>query len=415
MSRKNQAPGRWTLPEVVNPPDSVCFQIPVPNDKFHIAAFLGAIFDLAKPYKWANDPGHTAIQVGAVWLKIFEDLRRGCPTSDNNFGISTDEDIMSQLRLNPDNPCIIQMWCIDHWEDWYDPTDCGPGSVVQPGPGGEIPGGTCRTYSALINANSRWRLPSPVNDGYTITVTDTGGMWTDGAVHWYCPDGTYNVLGICGAGSELDGPDPIPTVNHMRLIGFDGTNYIDLMAGPYTVPAGTGPIDFMLQANDSTLGDNGGSITAKIEVCATNVADSYCYEWNFLTGDGGFVLEVSGGNNLGVYVGGTGWQTVNFIANDNQATIDTPVSGDVFEVSAVINVAGTIGSPAHLDLEVNGVVVATMAPTAGDNTITWHGSPSVGVVTISAFNRTAGATPWTIKSARVRGLNPNPFSLGNPC
>jgi hypothetical protein len=65
---------KWVLPTVVNPGVQRCYQVKVPDDPQHIAAFFGAMYALTKPYNWEDDSAHTAIDVGAVWDDIYQQL-----------------------------------------------------------------------------------------------------------------------------------------------------------------------------------------------------------------------------------------------------------------------------------------------------------------------------------------------------
>ena len=294
MSRKRLAPARWPLPDVVNPPDSVCFQINVPNDRFHIAAFLGAIFDLAKPYKWANDDAHTAIQVGAVWFKIFEALRRdNCDVPDLDGGIVLEDMLSQQIRISPDNACIIQMWCIDHWEDWYNPESCIASGVTQPGGDGPIPDGETKCYTVTLQANQKWLLPAPVSGGFVVTVEDVDGAWNDGSLAWYCPTGQLFTLGICGASGGTVTGDPTYAVNHMRLIaGIDSSapQYVDGYNSTFVVPSGLTDVDLWFQANDSSLADNSGSLSFKVCVKGAAVPTGLT-SFDFTASDGGWAVR----------------------------------------------------------------------------------------------------------------------------
>jgi len=71
--RKNP-PARYALPDVLRPSDSKCYQISVPNDLKHIAAFQGQIKALASAYLWADDPDHNALLAAEAWKPVFEDL-----------------------------------------------------------------------------------------------------------------------------------------------------------------------------------------------------------------------------------------------------------------------------------------------------------------------------------------------------
>ena len=109
MSRRFP-PSRWVLPEVVDPLTTVCFQVPVPNDIHHIAAFKGAIFELAKAYSWQNDDAHTAKDVAAVWLNIFNNL----------------EECTMQVQFRQIEDCFLQASFDggDTWANIFDASAC---------------------------------------------------------------------------------------------------------------------------------------------------------------------------------------------------------------------------------------------------------------------------------------------------
>jgi len=61
---------RYTLPVTVNPENTVCVQINIPDEPMHVAAFWGAMMTLCHAYSWGNDAEHTAIAVADVWRPI---------------------------------------------------------------------------------------------------------------------------------------------------------------------------------------------------------------------------------------------------------------------------------------------------------------------------------------------------------
>jgi len=112
MARKNP-PAKWVLPEVVDPDDRLCMKIPVPNDRFHIAAFRGALLNLAAAYKWQDDVDHTAKDVALVWRDIIDDLNWGCGLDD--------------VRQNEENPCTLEKtFDGETWEAFADLQKCPP-------------------------------------------------------------------------------------------------------------------------------------------------------------------------------------------------------------------------------------------------------------------------------------------------
>lgn len=84
MTRKNP-PARYTLPADPQPADSRCYQVNVPNDPMHIAAFQGQIKALASAYTWQNDDDHTALLAAEAWKPVFD----GICLSPDPCGVTT--------------------------------------------------------------------------------------------------------------------------------------------------------------------------------------------------------------------------------------------------------------------------------------------------------------------------------------
>jgi len=258
---------KWVLPDVIDPPERLCFTIEVPNNRLHIAAFRGALLNLASAINWQDDPDHTAKEVAKVWDKVYLGVK-ACVECDTSTGIALEDILSQQIRISPDNSCIIQMWCIDHWEDWYNPLACVPGAVVQPGDGGELTPGECRTFEAVLQGNGKWLLPIQVNEGDVVTITGAAGVWNDGSLGWNCASGQVYILGACGASDAADVGDPLQTVNHMRLVAEVDGDFYDAFNQTIGIPAGVTNENMTFQANDGSLEDNTGSISFTVEVCA---------------------------------------------------------------------------------------------------------------------------------------------------
>lgn len=75
---RKQGSARWVLPAVIDPPDKRCVMILVPDDPHHIAAFRGALANLAHAHKWDEDVAHTAREVAWVWQQIIDGMEWGC-------------------------------------------------------------------------------------------------------------------------------------------------------------------------------------------------------------------------------------------------------------------------------------------------------------------------------------------------
>jgi len=95
----------YPLPLVINPPDSICVQIQVPNDIGHIGAFMGQIWALTRWHSWQRDDQKQGKDVAKVWMPIFEFLEENFY---RNMCECTEEKIPMSLRTNPNDSCEIQ-------------------------------------------------------------------------------------------------------------------------------------------------------------------------------------------------------------------------------------------------------------------------------------------------------------------
>jgi len=295
MSRRNPL-AKWVLPTVIDPPERVCYVVQVPNERQHIAAFLGAIADLASWYSWKEDPAHTAKDVAKVWRDIFDALiSRECSMIGG-------DDV--QFRQNG---CKLE-FSIDcvHWNTLYDPTECIQQIAGQPGGGGTLGPGDCREYDVKLDGNGQWLLPVPVSTGDTVEVTAATGGWYDGAtLTWRCPDGFVYILGACGGATTTESGDPINTAPHMSLLLKLLTTtpaYAEALTGIYTVPGGVVNKNLSFQANDDNLADNAGSISFHVKVCNNETPLAWCQTFDLTAASlpTGFHLD------FGTHVTGTG-------------------------------------------------------------------------------------------------------------
>ena len=265
----------WALPVVVHPPKSRCFTIQVPDDREYVAAFRGALLELASGYNWADDTAHTAREVALVWRGVIEQVDRcAAPDTSKTPGITLEDIMSTQIRISPDDSCIIQMWCIDHWEDWYDPRECiatgaGQGRSHD---GGQPEPGSSQQYCQTIEAVNPYLYPVQVNAGDVITASGFGGTWTDGVggllSTWRCGDGSVYALGVCtGTGKITSGTDFLPTADHMTLLAYIDGNYYELADGvPFTVPNGVVNENMLLVPNTADQSIARGSISTCVTI-----------------------------------------------------------------------------------------------------------------------------------------------------
>jgi len=279
--------------------------ISVPDDEQHIAAFRGVIGKLGTWQIWADDVFHSGKQLAAIWRAVVDNIRE-CPDPLSvGFGGQL-EDCGMRLRISPDNSCIIQCFdeCAQTWGDWFDVTKCAPGAVSQEGPGGTPDVGSQNCYDIVIPGNSPWISPIPIQDGDTVDISLVGGGWFDGA-GWYCPNGQTYVLGACTGAGVTSGSDPAPSLLHGRLIASTdgGSSWQDGFNTSPVIAVGQAPTNLLLQMNDDSLSDNGGSI--HLQVCIThNAVSTWSHTFDFTLASGGWVPY---GGNFASWVPGTGW------------------------------------------------------------------------------------------------------------
>lgn len=417
---------RYVLPGTVNPPDTVCIQVEVPNDRYHIAAFMGQIYALASASQWQNDDAHTAIEVAKVWWGVFNNLRH-CNNIQINSG--ADEGIEQMIRQNPTNPCLLETsingtdWCV-----FADLSKCVPAGG-QPGSGSPQPnpGGGEQCYNARMQGNGKWLLPTQVNTGDVITISAVSDAATDGSGIWYCPNGQTFFLGGCVGATTTSGSDPAPSVPHMRLIAKIGSNYYDAYNTSITVPSSTSFSNVEFQLNDASLSDNYGEITFK--VCVTNnLAATWQHTFDFALADGGWITQSFAVGTPGLYTPGLYW-TYGDAQNPSTnyyrcvALQRGLASRTITRVEMIFDISGLNTNQPLSNHAVNIVANSTeltfitwnSLTNANDQHLVWMGSQA-GVTTLYVFAASSYFLPTAtyqgaahIKKVIVSGLGTDPF------
>jgi len=295
MKRKNP-PMAWDLPLVIDPPETICFQINVPNERFHLAAFYGAIYLLTRWYAWKPDAGHTGRLVGKVWMKIFDKLIGGqctIPPKQGSAGAEGDENL---IRQNPDNPCELQT-SIDgiNWCTFADLSLCIPAAPQAGGQGSTPPApGECRTFKGDMGGQSPWYVPALVTTGDTLNLIPGDGIFYDGgSLAWFCPDGFRFVVSCTGI-QFFDAGSQMPSVPIGRIVAKIGTTYYDIQGGPFTVPGGHTNDPVQLEMNSPNPSLNGGDVQLSIEVC-NNQETSWTHTFDFAPSTQGWFAVSNGG------------------------------------------------------------------------------------------------------------------------
>jgi len=315
---KRQATARFSLPEAVDPPVRRCFVVPVPDDPYHIAAFKGSIYKLGRAFSWQDDSAHTAIDVAAVWMAIFNDLEECSPMDtfrqpdDCTLEVSRDGGLTWSAIFNASG-------CVD--QGILDAIDSGTVSAGGQQPaGGEGTAGQCYSYRVRLDGNGRWISPIALGVGDLITVSNVQGAWWSGELleTWACGNGYIYTLGACtGISMGTASGDPLNTLDHMRLIGNlpnESAPFFDMFNTSYTV-TDADLQNLILQANDGDLSDNDGSITFEVEICKGGWAHTFdftlaSYSTIFIPHEGRAIWE-----------SGVGWKPNPAAASDDRLSL----------------------------------------------------------------------------------------------
>jgi hypothetical protein len=390
--------------------------VPVPDDIFHRAAFLGALATLGHWTAWQRDPLHKAAKVAGVWQRIADNLKSQPCDVERQLTGGVLEDCAMRLRISPDNSCIIQCFdeCAQTWGDWFDVSQCAPGAVSQPGPGGTPDVGSEHCYDTVITGNSQWISPIPIQDGDTVTISGVGGGWFDGA-GWYCPNGQSYVLGGCSGAGGLNGGDPAPTLNHASLIASTdgGSSWQSGYNTSPTILAGQTATNLLLQMNDASLGDNGGSIHLK--VCIKHEAVStWVMDFDFLSASGGWTPVATHGS----WVNAVGW-TSDPVSNRDTCYLQFPFTTQDFILTKAEMTTQTTAAPAgyaQAGIAFDGAPAFLVSGNAGyadtpGGTLSFVGSISPGSYPKMnlALNINNANTDPNISHAHFEGTGHNPF------
>lgn len=399
------------IPATIAPTSTKCYTVNVPDDPTHIAAFMGMISRLATWQVWDSDSAHSGKDCAAVWRDVFDNIQE-CP--------------MIEIRLKPTDFCTIQL-STDGGTTWTDVADlsaCAHSAAVseiqdaigrgdlsaggqQPGQGSGNPG-QCYDYDITLAANQRWNSPVAVQDGDILTVSSVMGAWSSvtplGA--WHCGDGENYVLGACAGGGVTESTDPAPSVLHMRLIGNLPTDtttpYFDMFNTAYTVPSGVALGDFYLQANDSVLSDNQGSVTFHVQICKAG----WHHFFDFSTGANGWTVSpghVGSGGIIGDFVDGF---------NQSEAGVTRSISATtIIRMSVVYDMSAQSGANgASRFATTPGGVYGAYHSATGTDLVIDELATKLAVTSINFdCNSGSAAASSRIKTLDIWGLGTDPF------
>jgi hypothetical protein len=393
------------------PQETVCYRVVLPNSPRILEAFEGAILMLGKWTYWDRDDDHAATVAAKVFLKVYDTLRENMCNDELHGEL---EDGM-KLRIDPDNSCIIQCLdeCSGEWGTFLDVSQCAPGAITQAPPGGTPASGDVNCYDIVIQGNSQWISPIPVKEGDVIEITGVAGGWFDGAF-WRCPNGQDYLLGGCTGSGSHQPSDPAPTILHARLIQTidSGSHWSDAYNTATNIPLGTSPTNLILQMNDSSLSDNGGSITCRVCIHTNNVA-AWSHTFDFTTGQHGWVAIVAPGDNIAraIYQPGTGFESVYNVGGGGNTELrivwGVPIATvNITEYACHYDSDGTIGFFQGPNFTAN------ITPTsAGTNVAASTGAISVSVTdTRLDMDTNSAHLNFVLRNLTVSGRGFDPFA-----
>lgn len=419
-----ETPG-FHLPDNPLEPNKVCVTLQIPDDQWHKAAFLGAIFMLSQWIAWQRDEARTGKLVAGVWREIYRSIVFGnCNPPLPPGGDCGEGDCMCCLRWQ--NGVLQMLQC----GVWTDVPGGGPLSATQPGSdqGGRPAVGASSENCYHLDANGVLLLPFQVYPGDTVQVTSATGAGSDapGVSNWFCPDGTPFVFGACvGIGGPVSG-DPLPSANHMRLIYKIGTTFIDAMGGAVVV-AGSGPQPIGIQVNDASITDDPGSYELCVKL-TNGQQGTFSHTFDFTLNPSAWDNSASL-PNLGLWVAGMGW-------TQSEAVGPGPDGTDHYEGVGIaktfasrtitkIHVAYTYAIGQHRGTDIfsdalynqAGNLQVSPQPATGDGTLSFDFTGSVamtkiGIVIVSAIAPSTTPSPTgtvIVSTITVEGIGTDPF------
>jgi len=429
MSRRNN-PAKWVLPTIIDPGVYSCVTIPVPDDKFHRAAFWGALLDLASAYKWQDDPTHKAKDVAIVWRNIIDSLKYGPCGPVNIYPNGAEQEDFMPLRVDCD--CNVWVTCCDGTEMQL-ATKAMLDQSTQPGAGTEQPpaGGGCATYAAKLNGNGLWLLPTVVSTGDTIEITEaSGATYNPANGYWYCPDGSQFFAGACVPYPILDGANPMPSVPSGRIIAKIGATFYDVYGSAFTVPSGITSQPVQFQVNYADITTAGGTLSFNVTVC-NNQAASWSVMQNFELSTANWAADVPGASGTqSVWSAGVGWVSVdcnNMLGGAGRYNIvylhsvfAHAVTLEHFDMTFDALVGPRDDSAPQQVIVFQGAtattIISTTPVTADDQNLAWDGSMAgvteIRVVILGADKSDAtcpSSGNATLKAVKMNGTGSGPY------
>jgi len=302
----------YKLPDVVNPPDTVCMQIEIPNDPAYLQAVVGALFDTTLWISWQRDAAHTgtraATRMRSAWIKACATIGN-CPEliipaiEESEYQMS----VCEQLRFQNGK---LQGFCCGEWVDIDGQIPSGQGGGGSPTP---PPGGGCQDYHAIIPAGGTWLLPGVVNAGDTLTFSDLTGATTNDAPlgRWNCPDGKLFAAATCSPIYAFDTGAQIPGDPIGEIVFIIGSTWYKLdPTTTFTVPSGVSNQQVAFSLNYGSASSFAGQVEFNLHDC-NNQTGGWSVSQDLTVQSGAWTPTLLGfDGNESIWTVGEGWREV---------------------------------------------------------------------------------------------------------
>lgn len=412
----------YLIPDVLDPDECICVCVPVPNDERHIQAFKAQLFALSRWWTWERDSLKRGKDAAAVWAGIYECVEA---RMDNNCGCGGSTAPEPMIRFAPDGTLEASY---DGGQTWQPAPQLDPRlTSIQfpPMPGADGDAKRC---------NAAWAAAKVIEDDIIQKFAETEvGITIFGvivaAIALYLSAGALTplVMAIVGAAMQAGsaaiqaaftaqvwedfrcilycnmGDDASFTVEQWQAVKID-------INGTFT-----GIVATLLDGTVNAFGSVGMTNAARSNRASGTGCDTcpceavWCYEFDFLTVDGGFA-NVSG-SNYGNWVSGQGWVSETVPGSGGQSIW---IKRDFVSVITRVEIDVTWTNTTGRNIQVNTQDTALISDVGGaplSHTFTWDGLRSATQLVLNP----SGGTGNVVRITRllVRGEGTNPFGADN--
>lgn len=447
---------KWVLPGDIHPVGTRCFQIVVPDDPYYIAAFRGALLNLASASQWQDDPEHKAREVAAVWRPLIDGVT-DCGAG-SMFDVRQNGALPCKLEKTADGVIWVQFanlrlcapylrlsgqtvqWSADGIT-WVDgPGQSGgdertTGTYDPPWPVGTVPPGQtaqCLSAENILSVYSTALTQMRAEIALMKPPTAVAAVGT-GILSIFMPVAIIGtiMLVLCGILEELGtaGIDDMLTTatldklrcNLKNHAGADGSFTADAYNAFYAQLS----VDFTglklsaLQYYFDMLGSVGLSRQGKADNIQSAICDcGWCYEWDFTTGNSDWVSDTGWAQ----YTPGVGWESVTIGGVGNVTYVKLNFAADCALTYFYAEWTPTGANGSNYPLlrgwtgpDETGTLQFSQNYTDVNGMLNTGFMDTPNTVRCILFSRTGpqGASNFVLTKIRIHGTGVNPFGADN--